>query len=173
MNRINIFILILCVFTSCSRKSEADLYREGKAAEEQKNFQLAVERYEEIVKQSATSAYAETSQYRVAVIYNNDLHDPIKAVNAYRTFHTMFPSSNHAPSALFLMGFLFNNELHQYDSARRAYEAFLQQYPTHELAVSAKYELETLGKDPGQIIQSQQDTCAYGVIYDERKKAAK
>ena len=167
------FLLLLCVFSSCSRKSEADLYREGKAAEEQKNFPLAVERYEEVVKQAPKTAYAETSQYHVAVIYNNDLQDWVKAVAAYRVFYMMFPSSSHAPSALFLTGFLFNNQLHQIDSARMAYEMFLRQYPTHELATSAKFELETLGKDPGQIVQSQQLSSADSVKPQQHKKAAK
>ncbi len=147
-------IILLVVFASCSRKSESVLYDEGNAAQTQKNFQLAVDRYQEIVDRYPKNTYAESSLFRMAVIYNNDLHDNAKAIKAYRTLWSMFPASGEAPNALFLVGFLYNNELHNIDSARTTYELFLQKYPAHSLAPSAKYELETLGKDPTQLLQS-------------------
>ena len=173
MYRTMLCILFVCVFSSCSRKNDADLYHEGTIAEEQKNFQLAIERYDEIVQHDPHTAYAETSQYRIAVIYNNDLRDPVKALKAYQAFHAMFPLSTQAPNALFLTGFLYNNELRMIDSARKAYETFLAQYPTHELAASAKFELETLGKDPGDIVQSRQLAPAENEKQDGKKKGAK
>ena len=147
-----IILLILCA--SCSRKSDKELYQEGKAAQELQNFELAIDRYQAVVDQSSKSAYAESSQYRMAVIYNNDLHDNGKAIQAYQKFCTIFPASSEAPSALFLVGFLYNNELHNIDSAKIAYETFLQKYPNHSLATSARFELETLGKDPTLLLQS-------------------
>ena len=147
-----IILLVLCA--SCSRKSDKDLYQEGKAAHELQHFDLALDRYQAVVDQAPKSAYAESSQYRMAVIYNNDLHDNSKAIQAYQKFCTKFPASDKAPSALFLIGFLYNNELHNSDSARRVYETFLQKYPEHSLAASAKFELETLGKDPTLLLQS-------------------
>ena len=50
---------------------------------------------------------------------------------------------------MFLSAFLLNNDLHKLDSAKIVYEAFIQKYPSHELVPSAKFELETMGKDPG------------------------
>lgn len=147
-------LVFLLVFSSCSRKSEQELYDEGKTAQSQKNFQIAIERYQEVVERSPSSAYAESSQYRIAVIYNNDLHENTKAIQAYQKFYAMFPASSEAPNALFLVGFLYNNELHNIDSAKIAYESFLQKYPNHSLVTSAEFELETLGKDPSQLLQS-------------------
>jgi outer membrane protein assembly factor BamD (BamD/ComL family) len=144
----------------CSGKSDLALYQEGKSAEEGKNFQLAVDRYEEIVSRFQQSAYAESALYRAGLIYNNDLHDLHKAIGSYRKFCELFPSSKQAPTALFLSGFLYNNELHQLDSAKLVYETFLQKYPAHELAASAKFELETLGKDPHPLLKI--DTSAEG-----------
>ena len=145
-----LFALVLCiVMVSCARKNEKELLTEAQAAVEQKNFQLAIGRYAEVVERFPTSSAAETSQYRIAVIYNNDMHDHLNAIKNYRRFIALFPSSKEAPVALFLTGFLFNNELHQLDSARATYELFISKYPEHELASSAEFELETLGKDPG------------------------
>jgi len=151
-------LILLILLASCSRKSEKELYDEGREQQEQKNFQLAIERFQEVVEKFPQTAYAETSQYLIAIIYNNDLHDTRKAVTAYQKFYTLFPLSAEAPNALFLTGFLYNNELHNIDSARIAYEAFLQRYPAHALAVSAKFEVETLGKDPTQVLQLQAAT---------------
>ena len=144
--------ILLVLLSSCSRKSEEQLIKEAETAQEQKNFQIAVERYQELADRYSQSARAETSLYRIALIYNNDLHDVEHAVEAYRKFYTSYPESKDAPTAMFLRGFIFNNELHKIDSAKVVYEAFLQHYPRHELATSARFELETLGKDPGQFI---------------------
>ncbi|MBI4547294.1 MAG: tetratricopeptide repeat protein [Ignavibacteriae bacterium] len=140
---------------SCSRQSAEDLYNEGIAQEEQKNFHLAIEKYKEIVKDFTREAYAESAQYRIALIYNNDLRDMGKAAQAYRKCYDLFPMSKQAPTMLFLSGFILNNELHELDSAKTVYETFLDKYPDHELAASAKFELETLSKDPNQYIKTQ------------------
>ena len=148
-------LVISLFFLSCSRKGSEELFKDGQAAEEQKNFQLAIERYGQIVDDYQEQAYAESSQYRIAMIYNNEIRDMQKAVTAYQKFNTLFPESKMAPTMLFLTGFLYNNELHILDSARIMYETFLQKYPDHELAMSAKFELETLGKDPSQLLKQE------------------
>lgn len=147
-------VLLQC----CSGKSDVTLFQEGKVAEDGGNFQVAVDRYEEIANRFQKSAYAESALYRAGLIYNNDLHDLHRAIGTYRKFHELFPESRQAPTALFLSAFLLNNELHQTDSAKLVYETFLQKYPGHELAASAKFELETLGKDPGPLLKL--DTAA-------------
>ena len=146
-------LLVALTLISCSQ-NENDLLKEARAAEDQKNFQVAVERYQELVDRFPGSAKAESCLTRIAVISSDELHDAARAVSAYKQFYTMFPSSKNAPSALFLTGFLFSNELHKLDSAKIAYESFLQKYPNDALAASAKFELETLGKDPGDFLHS-------------------
>jgi TolA-binding protein len=95
-----------------------------------------------------------------------------KAVNAYRVFYAQFPNSKEAPTALFLMGFIYNNELHNIDSARAAYKTFLEKYPGHDLAASAKFEMETLGKDPTTMLH--EEIIPKAEQHEaERKKAAK
>ena len=146
-------LLLVLMLVSCSR-NEDQLLKEGRAAEDQKNFRLAVERYQELVNRFPGGANAESCQTRIAVIYNNELHDFENAVFAYKKAYSLFPSSKNAPTALFLAGFLLSNELHKLDSAKAVFETFLQKYPDHELASSAKFELETMGKDPSEFIQS-------------------
>src|SRR5713101_3228248 len=86
---------------SCSRKSAAQLYDEGKEAEEQQNFQLAVQRFDEVIDRFQESSYAESSLSRSAVIYNNDLHDIRKAVSCYQKIYSLYPAGKQAPTALF------------------------------------------------------------------------
>lgn len=153
MKQTSLILLIAVVLSSCAKKSDQQLFKEGMAAEEQKDFTSALKDYQEIVDRLPQTALAESSQLRIAVVYNNDVRDIPKSIDAYRKFCAMFPKSPQAPTALFLTGFLFNNELHNIDSARMVYETFIQNYPDHELTSSARFELETLGKDPTQIFQ--------------------
>ena len=155
MKRSILLMLMICTLASCSRKSEHDLLKEGADAYGQKNYTLAIEKYNEVVDRYPSTVSAESALYHLAAIYSNDLHESRHAVGVYQQFYTMFPSSPEAPTALFLTGFLYNNELHIIDSARIVYELFLQKYPEHSLAGSAKFELATLGRDPGEFLQSQ------------------
>ena len=172
MKRPYLFLIALVFVSSCSRKSEEQLYKEGQAQEAQNNFQLAVRSYQEIVDRYVQGKYADSAQFRIGKIYNNDLRDIEKAVASYQQVYIKFPQSTFAPTAMFLTGFLMNNELHKFDSARVLYEAFLQRYPGHDLAVSAKYELETLGKDPTQFLP-RDDLAKMSRDSTARKKTAK
>ena len=145
-------LVLAILLSSCSRKSDAELFTDAKTLEERKDFQTAVERYEEIVDRMPTSPYAESSLVRLAMLYTNEVKDTRKAINAYRRCYTSFPNDKQAPTMLFLTAFLYNNDLHQVDTAKILYESFLQKYPDHELAQSAKFEIATLGKDPGQML---------------------
>ena len=145
-----IFFLIL--FSSCGKKPET-LYDEAKKAQEEKNFPVALERYNEIIEKNTGSALAESSLYRLALLYNNDLHDMEKSLRAYQRYYELFPESKGAPTAMFLSAFLLNNDLHKLDSAKILYETFIQKYPNHELVPSARFELETMGKDPGIVFK--------------------
>lgn len=152
--KFSLFAVLLFTLISCSRKTDVELLHDGEKAYQDKKFELAVNLYQQIVDRSPATAYAESAQYRIAAIYSNDIHDPRKALRAYQSFYEKFPNSPDAPTSLFLEGFLFNNELHLTDSAREVYTKFVQKYPNHSLAESARFELETLGKDPGQYLQS-------------------
>jgi len=138
--------------SSCSRKSDAGLYKEGMEAESQKSFSVAADRFEEVVDRFPASAYAESSLTRLSVIYSNEQYDARKALATYQRYYALFPGSRQAPSMLFLVGYMYNNELHNLDSARLTYELFLRKYPNDTLAQSARFELQNLGKDLNQAV---------------------
>jgi outer membrane protein assembly factor BamD (BamD/ComL family) len=151
MRYISVLLLSIVLFASCSRKSAEQLYSEGVKAENEQQYPVAIERYNELIDRFQQSAVAESALYRSALLYSNESHDIPKAVAAYERYYRNYPASPHAPTALFLTGFLWNNDLHNLDSAKSAYQLFLSHYPSHELAASAKFELENLGKDPAQL----------------------
>ncbi len=147
-----VLLMLVLALSSCSRKTDEQLYKEGQQAQDKKDFLLAIEKYQAVVEQHPKSMLADSAQFLVALMYNNDLRDMEKAVRAYQKVYTLFPQSRMAPTAMFLAGFIFNNELHKLDTAKLMYETFLQKYPDHELAASAKFEMESSGKDPTQFI---------------------
>jgi outer membrane assembly lipoprotein YfiO len=169
--RVSIAVLVIMLSISgCAKKSDSQLYTEGKDAEVRKDFQSAAESYQDVLDRFQTSPYAESSLSRLAYMYNNDIKDKKKALEAYKKFYQLFPTSKQAPTMLFLSAFIYNNEYNNepamLDSARKAYELFLQKYPDHELAASAKFELENLGKSPDELILKQPQAV------DKEKKAA-
>lgn len=153
--RVISIVIAALFFCSCS-KSPVQLYNEGKTAEEQKNFQAALWNYQELVEKHREIALAESAQLRIVFIYSDILRDFDKAAQAYKKLYELFPNSPNASQALFMAGFLYGNEIKNYERAREIYELFLQTYPEHDLAQSARFELETMGKDPLEFIQLQQ-----------------
>ncbi|TAK60978.1 MAG: tetratricopeptide repeat protein [Bacteroidetes bacterium] len=165
-----LFVISTLFFIAGCSPSNDDLFNEAKEAESQKNFPVALERYAKIVENDSQSALAESSQYRIALIYNNELRDIPKAAEAYRKFNSLFPNSHDAPTCLFLAGFLYNNDMKRHDMAKEIYQEFMQKYPNHELVASAKFELETMGKDPVELLQKDTTTHIAGQPGNEGKK---
>lgn len=159
MKQCIILVCLAIVMTGCMRKSDRELEQAARDAEKQRNFAIAIEYYSEIVDRFQESAIAESSQYRIAVLYSNDLKDLRSAARAYLRFDDLYGKSDKAPAALFMSAYIFNNELKDLDSAKVLYQKFLEKYPGHELAESARYEVANLGKDPGQLIQPEELTA--------------
>ena len=147
MKTIVVLIAFVMIVAGCSRSSK-DTYEEAKTAEQQKNFPTALEKYAQVVEKDGASAYAESSQYHIALIYNNELREVGNAAVAYRKFYSLFPNSKDAATCLFLSGFIYNNDLKMHDTAKAIYNEFMQKFPNHELVKSAQFELQTMGKDP-------------------------
>lgn len=142
----------LVLLSSCSGRNARDLYDEGRAAEDSAKYILALEKYDEVVNTYPSEAVAETALYRTVMIRANAPGDKALAVGSQMRFLELYPKSQEAPKVMFMLAFLYNNELGRTDSAKKYYELFLAVYPAHELAPSAKFELETLGKGPEEIL---------------------
>lgn len=145
-------ILLMSVLTSCSTRKAPEVYAEAQKAEAGKNVDLALERYEEVVREFPTEALAESSLYRVVMIRSNVDGDKRKVVDAQMKFLELFPQSERVPTIVFMMAFVYNNELGNVDSARKYYKRFVETWPDNELAPSARFELETLGQTPEELI---------------------
>ena len=76
-----------------------------------------------------------------------------KAVEYYKMVFEKYRDQEYSKKALFMAGFILANDIKDYDAAREVYNQFLDEYPESEMAISAKYELENLGKDPEEILQ--------------------
>jgi outer membrane protein assembly factor BamD (BamD/ComL family) len=147
---------------SCSGKNARSLYGEARAAEDTGNFGTAADKYDKIVREFPAEAVAETAMYRLVTIRSNTPGDRQPAVAAQHRFLDLFPSSVWAPKVTFMLAFNYNNELAQYDSAKKYYRLFLEKYPNDELASSARFELETIGKGPEELLLHGSQKAAAG-----------
>ena len=74
-----------------------------------------------------------------------------EAVTVYEKLIDTFPESENRSKAVFMLGFLYANELNEPAQGGNYYRMMLEEYPDHELAVSAKFELDNLGKNSAEI----------------------
>ncbi len=140
------------LLASCSGKNARDLYADARAAQDSGDVFLALEKFEELVRDYPTEAVAETAMYRIVMLRSGTPGDKAPAVEAQTRFLRLYPNSLEAPKVTFMLAFLYNNEMMLIDSAKKYYNLFLSLYPSHELAPSAKFELETLGKGPEELL---------------------
>ena len=146
-----IVIAIAIAFVGCKPKPDEYLSK-AKAQVDAKNYALAIEEYQKLVKDHPDSPQTEEAMFTVASLYHNDLKDFAAAAKAYQAFADKYPKSDKAPTSLFLVGFLYNEELKNLENAKKAYESFLALYPQHEMADDAQFELKNLGKSPEELL---------------------
>ncbi len=93
--------------------------------------------------------------------YNNEKYQ--EALTDFKGVLEQYPESELASKAMFMVGFISANHMNDLEQAKKYYEMFIKKYPQHELVDSAKYELETLGKDI-------EDLPIFKKIEEEEKK---
>jgi outer membrane protein assembly factor BamD (BamD/ComL family) len=120
-------------------------------------FSDAVETYTTLMAEYPSSEYSEAALFKLATIYNNHTREFRKAVDAFSTYIRSYPEGKKSAVSLFMIGYIYNNELGMLDSARVAYEQFLTQYPEHEMSMSAKFELDNLGRSPEELVPTADD----------------
>lgn len=147
-----LILLLLGGMMGCGGHSSEEHFRLAEDARKAGNTSVALEHYRALVDQYPADSLAEASQFSIAAILQNDVHDFPAAVVAYKRYVQLYPDTKNAPSALFLVGYIYHNELGNLDSAAAAYTSFLKEYPDHEMAVSARYELDNLGKSPEELL---------------------
>lgn len=166
-------ILFLC---SCNRETEEELWTAARKYYDEQRFEEAIVNYQKILTSFPKSEKLDSAQLLIAAICNNDLQDYNRAIAEYKKFIELFPDNPSISKAMFLIGFIYNNQLHKLDSAKIAYEAFLSKFPDDELAPSAKIEIQTLGKDPSELILPEialKDELPKEKIKSDKKKIKK
>jgi TolA-binding protein len=148
--------MVLALLSGCSKPSPEEYLGKANVAINEKNFNVAIEEYEKLIADHPRSPQAEEAMLAIARIQADELKDYRRAVNSYKRYLDTYPEGKQAPIALFLSAYLYHNELNDLGNAKLMYEQFLAKYPTHEMAVSAKFELENLGKKPEELIPVQQ-----------------
>ena len=154
-------ILVAVVFISCSsKKSDEELFNEGKTNTEEGKIPEAVVSYEELLKEYPDSKAAPEAIKNLASIYQNKLVKNIseteslqEATKLFRQIYDDYPESEFAPMGLFMACFVLANDLNMYNEATETYNLFMETFPEHELAASAKEELDNMGLTPEEILQ--------------------
>ncbi len=153
-------ILVAVVFISCSsKKSDEELFNEGKTNTEEGKISEAVVSYEELLKEYPDSKAGPEAIKNLASIYQNKLVKNIseteslqEATKLFRQIYDDYPESEFAPMGLFMAGFVLANDLFAYHEATEAYSLFVEKFPDHEFADDAKIELDNMGLTPGEFL---------------------
>lgn len=145
-------LVLALLYIGCSAPPPEETYKKAEEALKAGDIPLAIQSYEQVMRDHRGSPLAEKAAFRIATTQHNELRDYQAAVGSYRRYVELYPDGENAPTAIFLTGFLYNNELHKLDSAAMSYRLFLEKYPTHEMAVSAQFELDNLGKSPEELL---------------------
>ena len=99
---------------------------------------------------SCSSKLSEAEYYTKAnELYGNQQYE--EAIQNFQAIIDNYPEGQHYPTAIFMTGYIYANHMQNFDEAKKYYSQFLEKFPEHELAVSAKYEIENLGKDINEL----------------------
>ena len=123
------------------------LETEGLTDEANELYLKAIKSYEKFVKEFPQSDRCTDVLYELGTLYLNNLQDPEKSIAVYQRIIDEYPDGKWVVQAQFMIGYRYANDVKNFEKARESYTLFLQKYPDHELAMSAKWELENLGKD--------------------------
>lgn len=154
ISRSLITFTVLLALSSCSRLSEEELLKRGSKSLAAGDTAAAIADYERLINDYPESPSRPGMLYALGSIYQAGDGGALKAIENYRKLVTEYPTHAKAPTCLFLIGFVYNNQLKDLAKAKEAYEEFLTKYPNDEMAVSAKFELQFLGKDPTEILKA-------------------
>lgn len=115
----------------------------------------AVEMYNLMLKNFASSPDIILLKYELAEVYHKNMRNLRQAIETYTEIYQAYPDTEQGPKALFSIGYIYANELAENESAVEFYTLFLEKYPNHEMAPSVDFELKYLGKSLEEIPELQ------------------
>ncbi|MBU1100331.1 MAG: tetratricopeptide repeat protein [Bacteroidetes bacterium] len=160
INRVLVTIFLLIFVAACSNTTDKSLYESAKQKITEGDYQAALADFKTLSNDFPESNYLAAVKFEMGKMYQGFVVPNIskseslnEAVKFYTDVYESYPDSMQAVNALFMIAFLQANELKNLDAAKDAYVKFIERYPDHELAVSARAELDNLGKSPEEILQ--------------------
>lgn len=148
------------LLSGCSKPDPEEYIGKANVAINEKNFALAMEEYEKLINDHPKSVQAEQAMFTIAKIQSDELKNFPKAIEAYKRYTEEYSEGKQAPLAMFLTAYIYHNELNDLGNAKTAYETFLAKFPDHEMAISAKFELQNLGKKPEDLLPAIQQSAS-------------
>ena len=160
MNKSTVLLVLLTIIIAgCGKKSDKDYYETAEKNMKENKVIEAVKSYEQVISEFPDSKLSIEATMKLATIYQNKMIDSLsgmqsykKAVVLFKQVYNKYPNSEQAPTALFMAGFVEANNLYNFSEATKTYQLFLDKYPTHQLALSAKEELNNMGRSPEDIL---------------------
>jgi TolA-binding protein len=174
MFKIGVYFIIASIIVSliigCGEKqTKEQLFALSEKLEKDEKFNDAIVSYQKLIKKFPSSNFADQSQYKIALIYSNNLNDFDKSINAHNVLIEQYPNSKYVAQSIFMIGFIYANNLNNLEKAKEYYNQFLQKYPNHELVNSVKWELDHLGKDINDIDFLKQDSVKANQALSKKK----
>lgn len=121
--------------------SEAELYRTGKQAFDDGQYEVAREKFKELLSKYPQSDNADNAQFWVGEIYYREKWYA-EAIMEYQKVIENYPDGNKVPASLLKQGLSFSN-LGEEANARTFLEEVIKKYPSSNEAKIAKDKLET------------------------------
>lgn len=124
------------------KRPDVEKYIEGKQAFDDNNLDLALEYFQELLKNFQDSAYADNAQFWIGEIYYERKWYE-KAILEYQKAIEKYPKGNKIQASLFKQGLAFIN-IGDTANARLILDELIRKYPDSTEAASAKNKLDTL-----------------------------
>lgn len=148
-------VVVLLLLTGCTARQAAKIspdtpltawqvrqvYTEGLAYESLEDYSRAIDRYD-IVRSRGSYGYpwAPRAHLRMAEIYHDQLGNPDRAIELYRSYLEQYPESEKHPDILLELGEIYQSQEH-YDSAARTYQRLVEEFPVSSVVPEGYYNL--------------------------------
>lgn len=147
-----LLLLLLIVFlNSCGSYTDEELWIKIERAKANNNWDSTLQVSQRILKDYPNGRYSGWARFALAESYRFK-NQPREALDNYKLFHEQYPEMQPSALSLFLTGYIYSNNLQMFDSAKIFYEEFLQKYPKHDLAPTVRFELESIGQSPQEVL---------------------
>jgi outer membrane protein assembly factor BamD len=149
--RVLLVVLAVALASACGAtktKLPADqYYKEASAAFADKNYEVAISRYKDLLDQYPFSEHAEEAELRIAQSYYKNKRYP-EAVAAFNDFQRMHPMSPHLPKVYYLLGKSYMDQMTTIDrdqvaseNAHGWFRVVVDRYPESRWATLARRKL--------------------------------